>query len=74
MQILQHRSELLVEIVEALVLIHVQVQKMTKRVVVTFKLKDTKPIVQCLQHLLRSVLCGRKCRANTEYILHHFFC
>ena len=58
-QIFQYRREFSVEVLDACVLVDVQVQEVAECVVVSRKAEDAEIIVQCLQHFLRSVVDGR---------------
>jgi predicted cation transporter len=72
-QVLQHCFEFVVEILDACVLVKVQVQKVTECVVVSREAEFVESLIKCFEHLLRVVIYGRQWWADLEHILHHFF-
>jgi hypothetical protein len=57
-QILQHRRELVIKILDACVLINVQVQEMAECVVVAREAEHVESFIQCLEYLLRAKVGG----------------
>lgn len=73
-EIFESSHKFLVEVLNARVLVDVQIEKVTEGVVIWLELVDLEALIQSLQHLLRVQARWWEWWADFENLEHDFFC